>query len=167
MKKDEMKNRINAGFSEMAPDVFCDVMRRLEQEEKTEKASFEKRARGRKWMGALATFAAACLMLLVLAGYRERDVYLVLSVNPQIEIVMDESGCVKRICGLNEEGKEIAEALEKSKNVSVQQAMKCVISAMKAKKYLHDGSGMLFSIYAPKEEQSRSLMSEIEGCVLS
>ena len=162
MKKSELKRRIEDGFSELAPDMFEAVMEASEKEqrilqavysdvcaEEEQKKSFfglEYRNLRRYAVSACAGVVLFCLCVIGLMGNSGENIYLVMDINPSIQIVADESCQVKSLRGLNQDGEAVVKNLEKQKDISVYEMLEMLLQEAAAEAYLHEDSGILVTI---------------------
>ena len=152
MKKKELKKRIEEGFSELSPDLFEAVLEESRKQEvvwseaETEKPS----ASGKFYMGRFPKYAMSlCASLAIIflcifgmLGENEKSVFMVLDINPSIQVEMDESHQVKRLKGLNQDGKDVVKELKWEKG-TVQELVDVLIQDVVEKSYLRENGGTI------------------------
>lgn len=157
MKKKELKKRIEEGFSELSPDLFEAVLEESRKQEvvwseaETEKPS----ASGKFYMGRFPKYAMSlCASLAIIflcifgmLGEKEKSVFMVLDINPSIQVEMDESHQVKRLKGLNQDGKDVVKELKWEKG-TVQELVDVLIQDVVEKSYLRENGGILVTLAA-------------------
>lgn len=157
MKKKELKKRIEDGFSELSPDLFEAVLEESRKqkvvwsEAETEKPS----ANGKFYMGRFPKYAVSlCASLAIIflcifsmLGDNEKSVFMVLDINPSIQVEMDESHQVKRLKGLNQDGKDVVKELKWEKG-TVQELVDVLIQDVVEKSYLRENGGILVTLAA-------------------
>ncbi len=157
MKKKELKKRIEDGFSELSPDLFEAV---LEESRKQEVVWSEAEKRkpsvsGKFYMGRVPQYAMSlCASLAIIflcifgmLGEKEKSVFMVLDINPSIQVEMDESHQVKRLKGLNQDGKDVVKELKWEKG-TVQELVDVLIQDVVEKSYLRENGGILVTLAA-------------------
>ena len=159
MKKKELKKRIEDGFSELSPDLFEAVWEESRKQEvvwakaESEKPSASGKVNTGRFPGyALsfcATLAVLCLCIFGVLGQKEKSVYMVLDINPSIQIEMNEAHQVKRLKGLNQDGKDVVKELKWKKRESVQELVDVLIQDVVQKSYLCENGGILVTLAAP------------------
>ena len=157
MKKKELKKRIEDGFSELSPDLFEAVLEESRKQEvvwseaETEKPS----ANGKFYMGRFPKYAMSlCASLAIIflcifgmLGEKEKSVFMVIDINPSIQVEMDESHQVKRLKGLNQDGKDVVKELKWEKG-TVQELVDVLIQDVVEKSYLRENGGILVTLAA-------------------
>ncbi len=169
MKRKELTRRIENGFEELAPDVFEAVMETLEQEEKycsEAEEEIESILPDRKLfsfgkgfgkgfpkyaISVCAGFALICLWIFAGLGMNKETVYLVLDINPSIQIELDESFQVTQLKGLNQDGKEVAKMLEWKKDEPVRDLLDVLLSNVVERSYLKSSGAILVTLSASDE----------------
>lgn len=169
MKKKELKRRVEHGFEELAPDVFEAVMETLEQgkkccseaEEEMESIlpdrklfSFGKgfgKGFPKYAISVCASFALICLWIFAGLGANKETAYLVLDINPSIQIEIDESFQVIQLKGLNQDGKEVAKMLEWQKDEPVRDLLDVLLSNVVEHSYLKSSGAILVTLSASDE----------------
>lgn len=159
MKKKELKKRIEDGFSELSPDLFEAVWEESRKQEVVwAKAELEEPSAGGKvntgrFPGYALLFCASlailCLCIFGVLGQKEKSVYMVLDINPSIQIEMNEAHQVKRLKGLNQDGKDVVKELKWKKRESVQELLDVLIQDVVEKSYLCENGGILVTLAAP------------------
>ena len=179
MRKSDIKVRMQESFSELSPDIFEQVMKAAEQErpelqemetEKLEKHSEKENSDDSKkgwafWKGnifpgsftkyaisACACLAVFCFCLFGLFGKNEDDIYLVLDINPSIQIVMNDSFQVKSLKGLNQDGRDVIKKLKWKKREPLFDTLDSMIDETVKDSYLKENSGILVTICLPDPE---------------
>lgn len=157
MKKKELKKRIEDGFSELSPDLFEAVLEESRKQEvvwseaETEKPS----ANGKIYMGRFPKYAMSlCASLAIIflcifgmLGEKEKSVFMVIDINPSIQVEMDESHQVKRLKGLNQDGIDVVNELRWEKG-NVQELLDVLIQDVVEKSYLRENGGILVTLAA-------------------
>ena len=185
MKKKEIRRRMQDGFSELSPGIFEAVMARAEKEnlmpvkieyeeacadiqnindmEKARKAPGPWDAFWGNFPKYAMSFCTCLLVLLIcvsgISRKKQEDVYLVMDINPSVQIVMDEDCQVKRLNGLNQDGKEFIKQLNWNKKQSVFDVLDLLLQDAAAKSYLQEDSGILVTICLPDQ----TLYKDLEG----
>lgn len=173
MKKEELKNRIGDGFSELAPNVFDNVMATVEERKinlsAVEQEEIIKPVPRRRFAGyAMSVCAALVVICLCLFGVFEENktsVYMVLDINPSIQIEMDKSYHIKNIKGLNEDGKNVVKELKWKKKESIQDLMGTLIKDVVDKSYLRENEGILVTLSASDNKVCRDLENKLGECI--
>lgn len=185
MKKKELIRRIEDGFEELAPDIFEAVMEKVEEKKGTcfeiENETNETEIPGCKresfWFGksfgkrfpgyvlsACASLALICLC--IFTGIRINEtkkdtVYMVLDINPSIQIEMNSAFQVKHLEGLNQDGKNVVEKLEWEKEESVEEFLNDLLLNVVEKSYLNDDGAILITL----SKTNGSVCEELEQIV--
>lgn len=159
MKKKDLKKRIEDGFSELSPDLFEAVWEESRKQEIVwSEAEPEKPSAGGKFhtgrftgyaWSLCASLAILCLCIFGVLGQKEKSVYMVLDINPSIQIEMNEAHQVKRLVGLNQDGKDVVKTLKWKKRESVQELLDVIIQDVVEKSYLRENGGILVTLAAP------------------
>ncbi len=189
MKKRELIKKIEDGFEELAPDVFeavteagikknADCIGTEEREvllwqqtghaENGNQMTFSFGKSYGKWslkaaFSVCVCLAAVCLCILFGIGEKEDTAYLVLDVNPSIQIEIDASCQVRNLEGLNGDGKEIVDVLEWKENEPVQKVLDGLLESMVEKAYLESGGAILVTLSAAKESFGDNLEREAKS----
>lgn len=161
MKKKELKKRIEDGFSELSPDLFEAVWEESRKQEVawTKTESEKPSASGKFYTGRFpkyawslcASLAILCLCIFGVLGQKEESVYMVLDINPSIQVEMNEAHQVKRLKGLNQDGKDVVKELKWKKRESVQELLDVLLQDVVEKSYLHENEGILVTLAAPNK----------------
>lgn len=159
MKKKELKKRIENGFSQLSPDIFQAVLEESSRQEtvwakaETEESSADGKVYTRRLpryaLSLCASLAVLCLCILGVLGQREDSVYMVIDINPSIQVEMNEEHQVKRLKGLNQDGKDVVKELKWKKEESVQELLDVLIQDVVEKSYLRENEGILVTLAAP------------------
>lgn len=159
MKKKELKKRIKSGFSQLSPDIFEAVLEEssrqetvwseAETEESLVSGKIYTRGFSRYALSLCASLAVICLCIFGVLGQREKSVYMVIDINPSIQIEMNEAHQVKRLKGLNQDGKDVVKELRWRKKESVQEVLDVLIQDVVEKSYLRENEGILVTLAAP------------------
>ncbi len=90
------------------------------------------------------------ICLCIFGGLRKDSdgVYFVLDINPSIQVEVDQSCQVKRLKGLNQDGKDVIKELSWKKHEPVQELIDILIQDVVEKSYLSEGGGILVTISA-------------------
>lgn len=157
MKKRELKNRIYDGLLELAPDVYEDIKdESLLYSNRPIESSLEEESDGNDstkiWFGWRRWTAMACVMvccLIILFGFqmnKENSMYIVLDVNPSIQLKINKDYEVKSVKGLNADGIDLIAHLNVNKNESIDQALETIITELQKEAYLTEDGGILVTI---------------------
>ncbi len=159
MKKKELKKRIEDGFSQLSPDVFEAVLEETGRQEtvwaeaQTEESLVDGRIFKRRFPGYVLSFCASlaviCLCIFGVLGQREKSVLMVIDINPSIQVEVDEAHQVKRLKGLNQDGKDVVKELKWKKKGTVQELLDVLIQDVVEKSYLRENEGILVTLAAP------------------
>lgn len=177
------------GFSELSPDLFESVLETAEKESlmplKTEYEEEKKCAAGpvlrnsekvrrtpevrnafRRNFPKYAVSVCACLLVFVLwvsgiFGTKEEDVFLVLDINPSVQIVMDDSYQVKRLHGLNQDGKDVLKRIKWEKKESVFDVLDLLLQGAAENSYLQENQGILVTICLPDQKMYQELENSL------
>ncbi len=177
MRKRELKKKIEQGFSELAPDmvetaleeagqqVLAHTAREPFQPRQTEpgmrRNAFQGRFRKRT-LSACVGFAVVCLCFFGLIQQQQDAVAIVLDINPSIQVEVNGDYQVKRLSGLNEDGKSIVEKLEWQKDESLQDLLDVLIQDTVQKSYLDENGGILVSLFTADTDTFKDLECEVE-----
>lgn len=189
MKKRDIKMGMQEGFSRLSPDVFEAVRKAVEcenqtlQEIETEKFSENQNAADVKkgWMlasrrtfsgrfskyaiSACVSMVLLCICLLGIFGKKQKDIYLLLDINPSIQIVMDESFRVKGLQGLNQDGIEVVKKLEWNKKESLFDTLDRMLENVVEGAYLKEDGGILITICLSDHEMYENLENKMGTCI--
>lgn len=173
MKREELKNRIGDGFSELAPNIFDDVMATVEERNinlvTVEPEEIVKPVARRRFAGYAMSVCAAlvviCLCLFGVFEEKKTSVYMVLDINPSIQIEMDKSYHIKHIKGLNDDGKNVVKELKWKKKESIQDLMGTLIKDVVDKSYLKENEGILVTLSAHDSKVFMDLENKLEECI--
>ncbi|MCI9082088.1 MAG: hypothetical protein HFI70_07230 [Lachnospiraceae bacterium] len=173
MRKSDIKLKMREGFSELSPDIFEQVMKATEQErpklQEMETENIEDHLETGKTEGlkkkcffgkeniflgsftkyaisACASLAIFCICLFGIFGRDQNDIYLILDINPSIQIVMNDSFQVKRLQGLNQDGRDVIKKLKWNKKERIFDTLDSVIEGVVKDSYLERDSGILVTI---------------------
>lgn len=211
MNKNDLRNKMQSGFLEAAPDVYEAVLKAAEKnrllvqdtefQEKDEKnrlltqdtqswkaegligGSIEKdtcKEQGASSKGnviwgnfskyvlsACAGFALFFICLFGMLGKNEESIYVVMDINPSIQIVMNESCQVRALQGLNQDGKNVVNKLEWKKKDSLFQTVDVLLEDVVKDSYLREGNGILVTVFtedkALYQDLETSLATKIDG----
>ena len=97
---------------------------------------------------ACAGLVIICLCIFGVLGTDSDGVYFVLDINPSIQVEVDQSCRVKRLKGLNQDGKDVIKELSWKKQEPVQELIDLLIQDVVEKSYLSEGGGILVTITA-------------------
>lgn len=158
MKKNDLKNKMQDGFLEAAPDVYEAVLTAsgknmfVPQNEESKKTQNSGRSRiyyrsfTKYALSACAGFALFFVCLFGMLGKNQDNIYVVLDINPSVQIVMNESCQVKKLQGLNQDGRDVIQTLQWNKKDSILQTVETVVECAVEEDYLHEGGGILVTI---------------------
>lgn len=180
MNKKELKNKMQSGFLETAPDVYESVLKAAEnsriQTQKTQFQESEKFAdgmleendwkkpegackgrlvRGKFSKYALSACAGFALFFMCLFGVfqtNQDNICVVMDINPSIQIVMNKSCQVKKMKGLNQDGRDVIKKLEWRKGYSLLDTVDVLLERVAEDSYLHEGGGILVTVSASDTE---------------
>ena len=115
---------------------------------------------------ACASFVMLFLCIYSTLGIRSNTVYMILDINPSIQVEMNQSYQVKRLKGLNQDGRDVVKNLKWKKKESVQDLMDVLIEDVVKQSYLGDHGGILVTLCASDqnipEELERMLGEQID-----
>ncbi len=180
MKKSEVKKRIQEGFLELPPDLFESIQDAAKQEhlifEKTElkttlskslefKAKSKKDSRRQKIFRYAVSFCA-CLAVFFLCLFQiqkpgENDRYLIVDINPSIQMVFDDSYKIEKLIGLNRDGKKIVEQLDIKPEETIFYVLDVILQESAAESYLKKDGGILVTLCLPDEKQCEELETKL------
>ena len=155
MKKEELTNRMQEGFFELAPDIFDKILEAVEQPEEKEVLHISKGQRklsDHSLVFKMVRRVAAFIILIGLGvgifGLKNNEsVYvLAMDVNPSIQMELKEDFCVQRIVGLNADGEDLVKKLELEKNSSLEQTVETITDKLVSEGYLKENGGILVTI---------------------
>lgn len=189
MNKNDLRNKMQSGFLEAAPDVYEAVLKAAQQNKQLLKDAESQKTEGyveggarenlskeqvdfRKnnvfWgnfskyaLSACAGFALFIVCLFGMMGQNQDNVYIVLDINPSVQIDMDDSCQVKKLQGLNQDGKDVIRTIELKGNEPLLQTLDAVVESAVAGDYLHEGSGILVTISVADQELYAELEDEM------
>ena len=173
MKKKELKNRIENGFSELAPNIFDGVMEAVKMQEPAASEVEPEKIRKpmakvkliRYAMSACAVFVIICLCLIGIFLEKKDSLYMTLDINPGIQIEMNKSYQVKHIKGLNDDGKSVIKELKWKKRESIQDLMNTLIEDVVYKSYLRENEGILVTLYTSDNGLYEDLENKLGECI--
>lgn len=158
MKKSELKKRIEDGFSELSPDLFEAVYEECQKQDvvRTQAEAKETSGNGKFNIGRFpryalsmcASLAIICLCIFGVLGHKEKTVYMVLDINPSIQVEVNEAHQVMRLKGLNQDGKDVVKELKWKKKGTVQELLDVLIQDVVEKSYLRENGGILVTLAA-------------------
>lgn len=171
MKKNELKNRMNDAFSELTPNIFDGIMESVRlQEPVLSETTSEVKPTARKifiryTMSACAALIIICMCLFGLFAEKQDSLYMVLDINPEIEIKMDKSYKVKNIKGLNQDGKAIVKGLMRKNKEPIQNLIVTLLEEAADKSYLRDNEGILITLYTSDSGLYNDVKSKLGKCI--
>ncbi len=99
-----------------------------------------------------ACLAVICLCIFGVRGNSQDVVYMVLDINPSIQVEMNRANQVKRLRGLNQDGKDVVKELKWKKEEPVQELLDVLLQDVVDKSYLGENGGILVTLSAPDKE---------------
>lgn len=99
-----------------------------------------------------ACLALICLCIFGIRGNNQDVVYMVLDINPSIQVEMNRENQVKRLRGLNQDGKDVVKELKWKKEEPVQELLDVLLQDVVDKSYLGENGGILVTLSAPDKE---------------
>lgn len=177
MKKSEIKKRMQDGFSELSPDMFETIWEAAEEQrcftseracQKSEESFLQTVFIGKisKYAAsACAVFVLLCICIFGVSRDDSQDISLLVDVNPSMRIVMDDSFRVKRIEGINADGKDFVEAFYWNRKESVYHILDSVLEDVVKASYLHEDSGILVTICVSDSSIYEDLERKMGECI--
>ncbi len=110
---------------------------------------------------ACASFVMLFLCIYGALGIRSNTIYMILDINPSIQVEMNQSYQVKRLKGLNQDGRDVVKNLKWKKKELVQDVMDVLIEDVVEQSYLRDNGGILVTFCTSDE----NIPEELE-CIL-
>ena len=99
-----------------------------------------------------ACLAMICLCIFGIRRDEQDVVYMVLDINPSIQIEMNRENQVKRLKGLNQDGKDVVKELKWTKKEPVQELLDVLLQDVVEKSYLGENGGILVTLSAPDKD---------------
>lgn len=99
-----------------------------------------------------ACLAMICLCIFGIRRDKQDLVYMVLDINPSIQIEMNRENQVKRLKGLNQDGKDVVKELKWKKEEPVQELLDVLLQDVVEKSYLGENGGILVTLSAPDKD---------------
>lgn len=163
----DIESRIHRGISQMAPDVFQNVLADKSPRLETEIWMTKEEPKDNRniWMRAARTAAlaaACCVLILGLGVYQmilKVDSVVEIDVNPSLELEINKSDRVVRMNALNADGVKILDNLEDDlKHAKLDEAVHALVDTMVSDGYLdQESSSVLVSVSQGNEERSTEL----------
>ena len=163
----DIESRIHRGISQMAPDVFQNVLADKSPRLETEIWMTKEEPKDNRniWMRAARTAAlaaACCVLILGLGVYQmilKVDSVVEIDVNPSLELEINKSDRVVRMNALNADGVKILDNLEDDlKHAKLDEAVHVLVDTMVSDGYLdQESSSVLVSVSQGNEERSTEL----------
>ena len=156
MNKNELTNKIQEGFFNLAPDMFDEILEVIEQSDDDSTYALDKKNRlffhDMIGYGVLKRVAVWFLVVGIGFGFFNlqcnRTQYVVtLDVNPSIRMELNKEYSVRSLEGLNEDGKQFIKELEWEKNISVEQMLDILTNNLVLDGYLKEDGGILVTVY--------------------
>ncbi len=189
MNKKELRNKMQGGFLEAAPDVYESVLKAAEnnrmqaqnaQIEKTgefadsrmedgfRKGQESSRRSRVAWgnfskyaLSACAGFALFFMCLFGVLQTNQDNIYVVMDINPSVQITMNKSCQVKKMQGLNQDGRDVVKKLEWKKGYSLLDTVDVLLERVAEDAYLHEGGGILITVSTSDTELYHGLEEEL------
>lgn len=191
MNKNELKSKMQSGFLEAAPDIYESVLRAAETNRQTlADAQFHKawedadgsevdfcesRGKSKKSgvrknfskyaLSACAGFALFFVCLFAMTGKNKDDFYVVLDINPSVQIIVDELCKVEKLRGLNEDGKDLIEELAWKKKDPLPGVVNALIESAAQEDYLQEDGAILVTISDADRDMYDNLEAEIGSSI--
>lgn len=106
---------------------------------------------------ACASFVMLFLCIYGALGIQSNTIYMILDINPSIQVEMNQSYQVKRLKGLNQDGRDVVKKLKWKKKESVQDVMDVLIENVVEQSYLKDNGGILVTFCTSDENVPEEL----------
>ena len=109
--------------------------------------------------------AAACMLLLLLGGYRLYEmptIVISVDINPSIELAVNCFGRVVSVSCFNEGGKALAERLE-LRNKPYAEAIEAIATDSQIRNFLEDDESLVFSVVGAENAQTEQVLTELES----
>ena len=189
MNKNDLRTKMQSGFLEAAPDVYEAVLKAAEQNKQMLKHEESQKAEGyvdggigedsgieqivsRKgsviWgnfskyaLSACAGFALFIVCLFGIVGKNQDNIYVVLDINPSVQIEMNDSLQVKELQGLNQDGKDVIQTIGLKRKQPLLQTVDALVESAVDGSYLHEGGGILVTISATDQQLYDELKDEM------
>lgn len=188
MNKQEVKKSIQDGFSELSPDIFVSILEAAEKEnliqwkiesDKSEESTdnynpksieINRKDSGNNalWkytkyaLSACACLALICICIVGILRKDQKEMLLLLNINPSLRIVMNDSCQVKDVQGLNEDGIDVVQKLKWNKKATVFEVLDLLLENTADTSYLNEDSGILITICVSNPEIYEELEKKIE-----
>ena len=189
MNRNDLRSKIQNGFLEAAPDVYESVLKAAEKSKQmpgdAESYKTEEYADAGRWhnsckshgrirkgsvlwregskyaLSACAGFVVFFICLLGILGEDQERIYIVLDINPSIQIFIDESCHVEKLQGLNQDGKDVIRALGWKKKETLSSVIDTLVENTAQGSYLQEDGGILVTICAKDGNLYNKLESEL------
>ena len=99
-----------------------------------------------------ACLAMICLCIFGIRRDKQDLVYMVLDINPSIQIEMNRENQVKCLKGLNQDGKDVVKELKWKKEEPIQELLDVLLQDVVEKSYLGENGGILVTLSAPDKD---------------
>lgn len=181
MNREELTNRMQEGFFELAPDIFDEIVEAIEHPVENAVISLPERKKSNAFFNKVSfkvLSRVAMIILVIGLGFsiygleKNQDVYVVaMDVNPSIRMELNENYDVRRIIGLNTDGEEIISKLEWEKNSSIEKTVGTITDKLISEGYLTENGGILITLLKKDEnhdyEELKSILNqELENDVV-
>ena len=110
-------------------------------------------------LSACAGVALVFMCLFGLLGRGQDDIYVMLDINPSIRMVMNKSYQVKKLEGLNQDGKDVIGSLDWKKKTPLLETLDALVEGSVKGSYLQEGGGILVTICASDQAMYEELES--------
>lgn len=188
MKKRDVRNRIQDGFSELSPDMLESILiasekenpamweakpKLSESETGSHSLSYSKGSRLRSGFGVFwrrfpryASFACAGLAILFvcligITGTKQEDTYLILDINPSVQIAIDDSFQVNGLQGLNQDGEDLLSRRKHGRDEELFGVLEELLESAVEGVYLKEDSGILVTICSSTQEQYKKIENKM------
>lgn len=160
MRTKELKKKIECGFSELAPDMFDAIMLKIEQDSKQEQTLVEEPAQKqnifkivqRRMLPVSAGLAMVCMLALLIFPWKTNEISVVMKINPSIQMILNTSYEVIELKGLNQDGKDVVNALKWEKNEPIDSLMQTLLVDLTEKSYLKQDGKIQLTVSSKKKE---------------
>ncbi|MGN1206058.1 MAG: hypothetical protein ACI4SQ_03605 [Eubacterium sp.] len=163
MKREEMQDRLQDVFFELAPDILDEIMDAVEKpvDNVVIDMSDSKKTNRYKRSFAVSLISKVAIFVMILGlgfgifGLKNNQcVYIMaIDVNPSIQMEMDQEYYVQRITGLNDDGKNIIKKMNFKKNTPLAEMVETIMDQFVSEGYLQENSGILFTLMKEEEIQ--------------
>lgn len=165
MSQREIEEKIAMGLDEMAPDIWSQIEDRITLSRECEEIEqpVESVAKWNKKFGWIAVSVAAMLMVVFNFCFRSTTT-VVIDVNPSVSVALNGLDQVKHVEGLNDDGKKVVSALDKSHWKNLQSFVPELITEMERQDYIKEQDAILISVVG-NDKKSEKYKTSVTECV--